>query len=226
MLMSYVHAKMFEEDADRQAALAIALRSLEDGSAEVRRLALRTVAHLARPGQEALAAPRLRDAAWPVRWAAVDCVCWLGQAPEALCGAAELLAERLEDNSWPVRLAAARALQRLVAFGRHCDVELELPTAGSSLPKLLLDRFEVRWAAVELLELLRGVPEASRALRSLVEDPVAPRPLRSRALGLLEPSELQQLLNSEFKEEVKALQENERAFRCDVKLTLLFHIVY
>ena len=175
---------------------------------EVRRLALRTVAHLARPGEEALAAPRLLDDAWPVRWAAVDCVAWLGQASEALPRAAKLLSERLEDVDWPVRLAAARALQRLLAFAVDGGVPLELEAAKSSLLKLLSDRLEVRWAAVELLDLLKGPPEAAKALRSLVEDPLAPRPLRSRALQLLEPSELEQLLNSEFKEEVRALQEN------------------
>lgn len=68
------------EEEDREsadAAMAAALKSLEDLSVDVRRVALRTLAHVAAPGNAAAvqsAARLLTDRAWPVRWAAIDAV--------------------------------------------------------------------------------------------------------------------------------------------------------
>eukprot|EP00933_Yihiella_yeosuensis_P059946 TRINITY_DN6176_c0_g1_i1.p1 TRINITY_DN6176_c0_g1~~TRINITY_DN6176_c0_g1_i1.p1 ORF type:complete len:343 (-),score=86.39 TRINITY_DN6176_c0_g1_i1:90-1118(-) len=179
-------------------ALAAAVKSLEDQDVDVRRVALRTLAHVAQPGdQKAIvqAIVMLCDIAWPVRWAAVDAVAWLTQGGQevVVVQAVNALTERLEDKDWPVRRAAARGLNNLVCFldaaasmANDSEDDFEgfaLPTFGDiqdvcetavqPTTSLLFDaEEEVRVAAAELLPLLqrqRGHEKVVAALLVRIE---------------------------------------------------------
>jgi len=132
-------------------ARAAAATGLDDPDPDVRRLAVRTFAYVAGPGDpEALerVAERLRDRAWPVRWAAVDALVHAaGDGSEARAMASELLALRVEDKDWPVRRAAAGALMKVA---EPADV------IAVVTPLLRDEEEDVRIAAVRILVQLSG----------------------------------------------------------------------
>eukprot|EP00435_Cladocopium_sp_Y103_P034304 s1442_g8.t2 len=201
-----------EEDRESaDAAMAAALKSLEDLSVDVRRVALRTLAHLAVPGNAAAvqsAARLLTDRAWPVRWAAIDAVAWLAQggSPSTVRGAVEVLAVRLEDVDWPVRMAAAIGLQNLLQFlvaisdeiksdgpdsklqvGKIDDVLDQMELLLDPLLKMLHDPAkEVKQAALDLLPLVceapfEGCTNSIPSLQRLLEDVSLTEQLRNAA---------------------------------------------
>ena len=105
-------------------------RSWQDASVDVRRVALRTLAHVAPCGDRTAleqAAALLTDRAWPVRCAAVDAVAWLAQGgdKETTSRALELLSDRLQDADWTVRRAAARGFGNLLQFVTALSEELK-----------------------------------------------------------------------------------------------------
>eukprot|EP00931_Biecheleriopsis_adriatica_P079145 TRINITY_DN52558_c0_g1_i1.p1 TRINITY_DN52558_c0_g1~~TRINITY_DN52558_c0_g1_i1.p1 ORF type:complete len:277 (-),score=74.04 TRINITY_DN52558_c0_g1_i1:49-756(-) len=146
-----------------EAAMAAAVKSLGDSSADVRRVGLRTLAHVASPGDAEAwshAALLLQDPAWPVRWAAVDAVAWLAQGGDAdtVASAASALVQRLEDRDWPVRRAAAAGLGNLLLF--LDSTEESLPDCG--LPKLETLEEVMEVAILLVLRLLSDAAEAVR----------------------------------------------------------------
>lgn len=186
---------------------------------DVRRVALRTLAHVATPGSALAvesAAKLLTDRAWPVRWAAIDAVAWLAQggSRSTVSKAFEVLAVRLEDVDWPVRMAAAIALNNFLQFltaisemksdgqqvGKLDDVMDQVDLVLHPLPKLLKDPAkEVKQAALELLPLVCegscGV-QITGALRHIVEEDVSlhQRGMALRLLGRLGAGPLQNFL--------------------------------
>ena len=149
----------------------------KDSSVDVRRVALRTLAHLAAPGDAMAmesAAQLLTDRAWPVRWAAVDAVVWLAQggSRDTVSRAFHVISMRLEDVDWPVRMAAAIGLRNFIDFlsavSREMDpdelesqqvagleaVQPRLSSVVHPLLKLLRDPKEAKVAALELLPLV------------------------------------------------------------------------
>ena len=110
----------------------VPLHSPQDASVDVRRVALRTLAHVAPCGDAATACMEqasalLTDHAWPVRWASVDAVAWLAQGGShaTVQKALELLSKRLQDADWPVRRAAASGLRNLLQFVTAFPEELQ-----------------------------------------------------------------------------------------------------
>ncbi|CAL1127768.1 unnamed protein product [Cladocopium goreaui] len=206
------------EEEDREsadAAMAAALKSLEDLSVDVRRVALRTLAHVAAPGNAAAvqsAARLLTDRAWPVRWAAIDAVAWLAQggSPSTVRVAVEVLAVRLEDVDWPVRMAAAIGLNNLLQFLAAISDEIKSDGPDSKLQvgkiddvldqmELLLDPLlkmlqdpakEVKQAALDLLPLVceapfEGSTNSIPSLQRILEDVSLPEQLRNAAEGVV-----------------------------------------
>ncbi|CAE7401344.1 KIF13B [Symbiodinium sp. CCMP2456] len=181
-------------------AVAAAVKSLKDASVDVRRVALRTLAHVAPCGDAACmeqASALLTDPAWPVRWASVDAVAWLAQggSQATVQRALELLSWRLRDADWPVRRAAASGLHHLLQFVNALSEELEdqhgLEMDALQLPRpkdlqnsvehmilqpclrLLQDPMvQVRQAALDLLPWLcqSALEDVIRALHCLLQN--------------------------------------------------------
>lgn len=182
---------------------------------DVRRVALRTLAHVAAPGNAAAvqsAARLLTDRAWPVRWAAIDAVAWLAQggSPSTVRVAVEVLAVRLEDVDWPVRMAAAIGLNNLLQFlvaisdeiksdgpdsklqvGKIDDVLDQMELLLDPLLKMLQDPAkEVKQAALDLLPLVceapfEGSTNSIPSLQRILEDVSLPEQLRNAAEGVV-----------------------------------------
>jgi len=157
-----------------QEARNAAAQGLEDADPDVRRLAVRTLAHLVDQG-DAKAFSRIAfhlqmDPAWPVRWAAVDALVHMaGDARRE--EAAELLEERLEDRDWPVRRAAVGALAKAA----------EAAAVVTRVRRLLYDEEEdVRVAVVRVLAQL-AAPGDRSAVASFVERAGDKRPAVRRA---------------------------------------------
>eukprot|EP00411_Alexandrium_monilatum_P090242 CAMPEP_0175760712 /NCGR_PEP_ID=MMETSP0097-20121207/66261_1 /TAXON_ID=311494 /ORGANISM="Alexandrium monilatum, Strain CCMP3105" /LENGTH=267 /DNA_ID=CAMNT_0017070215 /DNA_START=1 /DNA_END=800 /DNA_ORIENTATION=+ len=138
-------------------ARAAAAQGLEDSDPDVRRLAVRTLAHLADRGDAKafgkIARHLQKDRAWPVRWAAVDALVHV--AGSALNSeAAELLTARLEDKDWPVRRAAVGALTKVA----------EPADVATSIRRLLYDEEEdVRIVVVRVLAQLSSTGDRAAA---------------------------------------------------------------
>lgn len=193
--------------------MSAALKSLEDPSVDVRRVGLRTLAHVSSPGNASAvesAATLLVDKAWPVRWAAIDAVAWLAQGGSCstVVRAIEVLTVRLEDVDWPVRMAAAIGLSNLVQFlaaiskeieadsppnmqevGKIEDVRDQIHLLLNPVSKLLKDPSkEVKQEALKLLPLVcennQATPAVTRALCRIAEDSL-PLDLRCEAIALL-----------------------------------------
>lgn len=201
-----------EDRESADAAVSAALKSLEDPSVDVRRVGLRTLAHVSSPGNASAvesAATLLVDKAWPVRWAAIDAVAWLAQGGSCrtVVRAIEVLTVRLEDVDWPVRMAAAIGLSNLVQFlaaiseieadsprnmrevGKIEDVKDQIHLLLNPVSKLLEDPSkEVKQEALKLLPLVcennQVIPAVTRALCRIAESS-SPLDLRCEAIALL-----------------------------------------
>ncbi|CAE7773200.1 KIF13B [Symbiodinium necroappetens] len=161
-------------------AVAAAVKSLKDASVDVRRVALRTLAHVAPCGDAACmeqASALLTDPAWPVRWASVDAVAWLAQggSQATVQRALELLSWRLQDADWPVRRAAASGLHHLLQFVKALSEELEDQHGLVKMDELQLPRPKDLHNSVEHMVL-------QPCLR-LLQDPMVQ--VRQAALDLL-----------------------------------------
>lgn len=176
----------FSHEEAVKAAVEAASKSLDDEDPDVRRAALRSLVHVARPDDHKAfcsAAKLLHDRAWPVRWAAVDAVARLASADRG--AAAALLAQRLEDSDWPVRGAAVTALSAVIAAAeadfscgeavRHAvdllrDGEEDVrAAAAAALPGILADlREEVPAALGELMARVASEERHPRALHAAV----------------------------------------------------------
>ena len=177
---------------------------------DVRRVALRTLAHVAPCGNAVAmeqAAVLLTDRAWPVRWAAVGAVAWLAQggSRETVSRALEVLSHRLYDADWPVRRAAATGLCNLLQFVAALSEELKRDGVMNTMlpsPEDIRDSMELvlqsalnltcdpmlqaRQAALDLLPWLckRGHTDVIHALCCIVRTEQVPH-LQCAAVRLL-----------------------------------------
>eukprot|EP00747_Dinoflagellata_sp_TGD_P178786 gnl/TRDRNA2_/TRDRNA2_28401_c0_seq1.p1 gnl/TRDRNA2_/TRDRNA2_28401_c0~~gnl/TRDRNA2_/TRDRNA2_28401_c0_seq1.p1 ORF type:complete len:293 (-),score=44.19 gnl/TRDRNA2_/TRDRNA2_28401_c0_seq1:54-932(-) len=178
-------------EAAEAAACQVSMR-LADGDPDVRRVAVRTFAHLSRPGDRDACdkvSGLLQDRVWPVRWAAVDAIAELATDSCQSAGAVALCA-RLQDRDWPIRRAAAGALAKVSPRGDQAVV--------AAVSMLLQDCNEmVRCGAVDALALLasRGHTDIVHSIAAIAEDSDARvRCATMRAIqALAEPGDLRAL---------------------------------
>lgn len=145
-------------------AAAAAAEQLQNEDPDVRRMALGVLAQTATPSKALVqVAELLEDAAWPVRWAALDAVALLGRGHEQGDELTHLVAIRLRDCDWPVRLAAIRCLEELASSQPGLSDSL-VDSMTSSIAALLQDPEPHVRSAVE--GVLAGVAPHRRPPRS------------------------------------------------------------